>query len=118
MLLDVGSNNNSLPTPATDLWALGVSLFGCRYGYLPFGGSSPEQLRQSILRDEVPFPAALDAVAGSDVHEERRWRALLKAMLQKDPTKRISFDEILQSSIMNKCSRHFLASSDTTLDAF
>ena len=67
--------------PLVDIWSIGVMLFACLTGTLPFSADESDLkalLRQIILHDpEIPASVPSDA------------RNLLKGMLQKDPQRRI-----------------------------
>ena len=36
----------------TDVWALGVTMYACAFGKLPFWGDNPLELNRSIVEDE------------------------------------------------------------------
>ena len=60
-----------------DLWSLGVSIYACMFGRLPFNGPN---LEKSILEEEFNFPE------GIEVSQELE--DLLIALLKKDPKER------------------------------
>jgi hypothetical protein len=65
--------------PTTDLWSIGVILHEAVSGKLPFSGSNPAALLDSIIGEEpAPLPAGVDA----------RTRAIVARCLQKDPARR------------------------------
>ncbi|XP_014498057.1 serine/threonine-protein kinase AtPK2/AtPK19 [Vigna radiata var. radiata] len=64
---------------AADWWSVGVLLFEMLTGKPPFCGGSPDKIQQKIVKDKIKLPAFLSSEAHS----------LLKALLQKEATKRL-----------------------------
>ncbi|CAJ1812290.1 unnamed protein product [Sphenostylis stenocarpa] len=64
---------------AADWWSVGVLLFEMLTGKPPFCGGSRDKIQQKIVKDKMKLPAFLSSEAHS----------LLKALLQKEPTKRL-----------------------------
>ncbi|GAA95203.1 uncharacterized protein L969DRAFT_92069 [Mixia osmundae IAM 14324] len=94
-----------------DVWALGVTLYCLLFGTTPFTANTEYELYNAIPRDKVPIPAHMGSdrrLTGSGivaeshlpahVHDElqegREAVDLLSRLLEKDPTKRISLDEV------------------------
>lgn len=77
---------------AVDVWSLGCLIYKLASGgRSPFGRSdSLGQLLLEIQADEVDF----------DIIAQPQVRQILRMMLQKDPTKRASIDEILNHSVL------------------
>lgn len=67
-----------------DVWASGIILFGMLAGYLPFDEPITRDLYHSIVQAHVSFPP----------HFSYDVIKLLRAMLQKDPKKRPTMDEV------------------------
>lgn len=69
-----------------DIWSLGVCLYIMSTCELPFKSNNQKVLIDQIINEEPNYPSKL----GDDLVD------LLKKMLQKDPTKRITPEEIAQ----------------------
>lgn len=67
-----------------DVWASGIILFGMLAGYLPFDEPTTRALYSAIVHNAVSYPA----------HFSYDVIKLLRAMLQKDPTKRPTMEQI------------------------
>ncbi|XP_047323344.1 serine/threonine-protein kinase AtPK2/AtPK19-like [Impatiens glandulifera] len=62
-----------------DWWSVGILLFEMLTGKTPFCGGNREKIQQKIVKERIKLPGFLT----SEAH------AILKALLQKDPTKRM-----------------------------
>eukprot|EP00762_Andalucia_godoyi_P003004 ANDGO_04088.mRNA.1 putative serine/threonine-protein kinase DDB_G0279405 len=69
-----------------DIWSLGVTLYLLLVGYMPFAGRSYMDICNAILHAEPQYPARLSPDAVD----------LLKRLLKKDATSRISLDHVRQ----------------------
>ncbi len=70
---------------AGDVWSAGIVLYAMLYGTVPFKGKSVEELTNFIIHG--------DFEARDDVSAEAR--DLLRKMLEKDPTRRVTISAVL-----------------------
>jgi serine/threonine protein kinase len=75
-------------TPATDLYAVGVILFEALTGELPFQGHTAQVLRRKVA-NPAPAPSSISPRVPEDLDR------LCGALLDRDPAKRPSADEII-----------------------
>jgi serine/threonine protein kinase len=69
-----------------DIWSAGVVLFSMLYGSVPFKASNMSELHELIIRGKFNLK--------EDVSE--KGRDLIKGMLERDPKKRLSVEQILE----------------------
>jgi serine/threonine protein kinase len=75
------------PSPAGDMWGLGVTLYALVYGTLPFPGNTADAVRSAVLGCDVRFPPAAAAT--------RKWERIIAGLLAKDPVRRTTAAEVL-----------------------
>jgi serine/threonine protein kinase len=68
--------------PRSDLWSLGVVVYQCLTGQLPFGGEEIVDLLVAICRDPIPIPSKIEPSLGPEVD-----RFLARA-LEREPEQR------------------------------
>lgn len=69
---------------AADIWSMGVSLYCLKFGRIPFERSGVLDLYESIKNDEVEF----------EPDTEPEFVDLMKRILEKNPEKRITMEEL------------------------
>lgn len=77
---------------ATDIWSLGVVLFGMVNGYMPFDGATDAELFQNIRKGE--FEMADDLEISEDCED------LMRRMMEPDTKYRITLPEIREHILM------------------
>lgn len=70
--------------PSSDIWSAGIILYSTLAGTLPFYDVNQSKLLEKILNDEAERPSSIS---------QNAWNLILK-ILQKDPSKRITIEQI------------------------
>mmetsp|Transcript_11284 Transcript_11284/g.20391 ORF Transcript_11284/g.20391 Transcript_11284/m.20391 type:complete len:1017 (-) Transcript_11284:2131-5181(-) len=77
-------------TYPADIWSLGISLYYMVYGQVPFVATNVFKMYKSVCEDELKFPA--------EIKVPKEFIQLLKMLLERDPYKRATFDQIWNHS--------------------
>jgi [calcium/calmodulin-dependent protein kinase] kinase len=80
------ADNATVDGDKADIWSFGVTVFVAAFGYLPFMGSSIQEIGEAIMNQEVHYPEGSDELLVD----------LLKKFLVKDPTERITLQQVLE----------------------
>lgn len=83
-MVKTGVKNKVIHAKKTDIWAAGVFLYRLLTGGYPFAGDGVLDIKQQLLEDPVDYQKVEPAVA-----------SLLAKMLEKDPTKRATVEELI-----------------------
>jgi serine/threonine protein kinase len=80
-------SNNSKANPAQDVWTIGIMLYAMLFNSMPFDGSTKDQIKESIIKQQVKLPKY--APVTNEVAE------FIAACLDKDPAKRIKCKDMI-----------------------
>ena len=81
----------------SEIWSLGIVMFGLLTGHLPFVAQNQQILTEKVLKEHPRFPAKMSPA----------WISLLSRMLEKSPDKRITLDELKNDPLVKRivCNR-------------
>jgi len=77
----------------TDIWSLGVTMYQLKYGVLPFWSEDAEILMNKIIDERVRFPTW---------EKDEDFIDMMKSLLHKNPSKRITIEELCGHSWITK----------------
>ena len=80
--------------PAIDIWSMGVILYFCIYGTIPFRGGTEKEIINNIIKKKPPFPKGKKKISESCIN-------LILQMLNKDPKSRIKMNDIYADEWFN-----------------
>ncbi|KAI9672209.1 MAG: hypothetical protein M1831_002023 [Alyxoria varia] len=77
-------NHGDVSGKSADIWSMGVTLYCLRLGKVPFCQTSMIDLYQAIVNEPVPLEGV----------DDQQFRDLMTRLLEKDPQKRITMEEL------------------------
>ena len=83
---EILESTNGYSGRAADIWSLGVMLYTMLFGRYPFHDNEPSALFSKIRNGQFLLPDCISSKA----------RCLLRSILRKDPTERLSAHELLE----------------------
>jgi len=82
---------------SADIWSLGITALELCNGRAPHSRDTPARILQKILRNDAP---TLDREAGEHRYS-REFKEIIESCLVKDPTKRPTAAELLETAFFN-----------------
>ena len=89
-----------------DIWSLGVTFYCLVFNLLPFGGESDLEIQENIVKSELTFPAGKEIKMGL--------KDIISRMMDKDPSSRISIEDLKQNEWLNEGFHFRLSSEEVT----
>ncbi|KFY21387.1 hypothetical protein V493_07434, partial [Pseudogymnoascus sp. VKM F-4281 (FW-2241)] len=77
---------------SADIWSMGISLYCLRFGHIPFENTGILELYEAIKNDEVDCTGV----------DDPNFVDLIRRILEKDPSKRITMDELREHPWVTK----------------
>ncbi|KAK3823993.1 MAG: kinase-like domain-containing protein [Linnemannia elongata] len=89
---------------ATDVWSMGITLYCIRYGTLPYVSESILEMHRVIREEDYQIP--------NEETEDPLFVALIHKLLEKDPAKRITIEQLRTDPWVTNNGREPLISKD------
>jgi tribbles-like protein len=101
---DILRSNGKYPGKATDIWGLGVILYTMLVGRYPFNDAEHTKLFLNIRKGHFSIPDYLSHSV----------KCLLRSLLRKDPSRRLTCQEVLEHPWVKKISPGFQSNEGGT----
>lgn len=85
-------NHGIISGKPADIWSMGVTLYCMKFGCVPYRKDAVLELYQSIVDDPIPIPPDSDSMFAD----------LISRLLEKDPEKRITMQELREHPWVTK----------------
>ncbi len=95
-----------------DVFGLGVLLYECMVGHLPFEGNNPAQVLRRVLDGIYPSAERERPVVG------KRWSAILDRALARSPSDRFESANAMRDALVDELNRLGVTSPRTELEAW
>jgi len=97
---------NSYSGKATDVWALGVTMYALTFNQLPFSGDTDPEVVECILTKDLQIPDNRNSSEGLT--------NLIKRLLDKNPKSRITIAELKSNEWLNEGFHYSLNAPEAT----
>jgi serine/threonine protein kinase len=94
-----------------DIWALGIATFGFTFNSMPYWGENEMKIFESIKNDPLVMPDDRKDVSPGLIN-------IIKGMLEKDPSKRLTLDELKKDEWINQGFHINLGSDEAQVGMF
>lgn len=99
----LAENTEGIPGKATDMWALGVSVYAMLFNKLPFWGDSIMGILTAITKNPYSWPQRRVAFP-KERTPSKLMAQLVEALLNKNPKKRLTAAQLLTHPALSQTS--------------